>query len=214
MTDTIATNAPSIEGATLQRKVPEMRLVRESSAPVIGFDRKPHLPSPQDCARFLAPFAAREYAETLWLLPLDPVNRLTTPGPVVVSRGAMDATLAHSREIFRAAIVANAHHIVLAHNHPTGDLTPSQADLRMAKNVEQAGDIIGITVQGNLILTPDGQFRPFDSSTTYRETPDAPGVRSKPDLSFFGPLLNPKHYGRFDPLPIPSHLFDADVESK
>jgi DNA repair protein RadC len=197
------TNAPSIDGATLQRKVPEMRLVRESSAPVTGFDRKPHLPSPEACARFLAPFAAREYAETLWLLPLDPVNRLTTAGPVVVSRGAMDATLAHSREIFRAAIVANAHHIVLAHNHPTGDLTPSMADLRMAKNIEQAGDIIGIAVQGNMILTPDGQFRPFDSSTHYRETPDAPGVRPKPDYSFFDSFTS-RH--RLPPLVFPKIL--------
>lgn len=187
--------AQSIDGATLQNGIPEMRLVRESSVPVAGFDSKPLLDSPEACARFLAPFAAREYAETLWLLPLDSAGRLTTAGPVVISRGSVDSTSAHSREIFRAAIVANAVRIVLAHNHPNGNLTPSQPDYVVTRRTEEAARIIGIPLEASLILTPDGLHCEFRSSDQHRNN------------GFFGPMFDQIGFGpRFDrgvPFPLP-----------
>ena len=73
-----------------------------------------------------------------------------------VSRGTLDATLVHPREVFKAAILANAAAIVVAHNHPSGDPTPSIDDLALTARLKQAGEVLGIPVLDHIILA-DGR---------------------------------------------------------
>ena len=61
-----------------------------------------------------------------------------------ISKGTINMTIVHSREVFRAAISDNAHSIILLHNHPTGDPSPSKEDIKLTKNLLEASKIIGI----------------------------------------------------------------------
>lgn len=69
-----------------------------------------------------------------------------------VSQGTLDTILVHPREVFRAAILANAAAIILAHNHPSGDPTPSEADVRVTRDLVRAGQLLRIEVLDHLIL--------------------------------------------------------------
>ena len=75
-----------------------------------------------------------------------------------VSRGSLDSTLAHPREVFKAALLANAAAIVLAHNHPSGDASPSAEDVALTARLVNAGDIIGIDVLDHIIVGPGSYF--------------------------------------------------------
>jgi DNA repair protein RadC len=70
----------------------------------------------------------------------------------VVSVGSLDTTIVHPREVFREAASASAAAIVLFHNHPSGDPTPSPDDLVLTTRMVNAGDVMGINVVDHLIL--------------------------------------------------------------
>lgn len=73
----------------------------------------------------------------------------------IVSNGLLDSTLVHPREIFRRAIALNAAAIVCVHNHPSGDATPSAEDVRVTRQLVEAGKIIGIPVWDHVIIARD-----------------------------------------------------------
>jgi DNA repair protein RadC len=77
-------------------------------------------------------------------------------GRETVSLGTATASLVHPREVFRPAILHNASHIVLAHNHPSGDPTPSQADLAATKTIAQAGQQVGIELLDHVVCASSG----------------------------------------------------------
>ena len=70
----------------------------------------------------------------------------------VVSVGALNSTLVHPREVFKASILSNAAAVIFMHNHPSGDLTPSEDDKRTTKQLEKAGKILGIRVVDHIIV--------------------------------------------------------------
>ena len=70
----------------------------------------------------------------------------------LVTIGIVDASLCHPREVFRPAIIAAAASIILVHNHPSGDATPSNEDIVITKQVKSAGDIIGIRLLDHVII--------------------------------------------------------------
>lgn len=70
----------------------------------------------------------------------------------MISLGIQDATLVHAREVFRCAITQNSAAIVLAHNHPSGDPSPSADDVKLTRQLVQAGQIIGIKVLDHIII--------------------------------------------------------------
>lgn len=74
----------------------------------------------------------------------------------LASVGTLNASLVHPREVFKAAILANAHGIIVAHNHPSGDPTPSEEDGRILKRLVGAGDLLGIGVLDSLVITESG----------------------------------------------------------
>ena len=69
-----------------------------------------------------------------------------------LSSGTLDTLLVHPREVFRAAIAANAAAAILVHNHPSGDPTPSEADIRVTRDLIRAGQLLKIEVLDHIIL--------------------------------------------------------------
>lgn len=69
-----------------------------------------------------------------------------------ISQGTLDTLLVHPREVFRAAIVANAAGIILLHNHPSGDPTPSEADIKVTRDLIRAGQLLKIEVVDHVII--------------------------------------------------------------
>jgi len=70
----------------------------------------------------------------------------------VITEGLLNSSLTHPREVFRGAIVATAAAIILAHNHPSESIEPSQEDISITKQIVEAGKIIGIPVHDHIIF--------------------------------------------------------------
>jgi DNA repair protein RadC len=79
-----------------------------------------------------------------------------------VSRGTLDTILVHPREVFKTAITANAAALVLAHNHPSGDPTPSEADIKVTRDLIRAGQLLKIEVLDHVIIGRATAERPRD----------------------------------------------------
>ena len=80
-----------------------------------------------------------------------------------VGRGTLDTVLVHPREVFKAALLANAAAIVVAHNHPSGDPSPSPDDRDMTRRLVAAGGVLGIAVLDHIIVG-DGGYYSFKES--------------------------------------------------
>ena len=78
-------------------------------------------------------------------------DRLKAP-PVEVSEGLLDASLVHPREVFKKAILSTSAAVILAHNHPSGDTTPSAEDIKITRQLVEAGKIIDIKVLDHIII--------------------------------------------------------------
>ena len=131
-----------------------LRLVRECTFPAPeGFVGEPvPIRSPRDVFAFMQPFAEREVAESFWILPLDAQHRLIGAGPTVITRGIVNSSLVHPREVFCAAIVAGAAALVLSHNHPSGDPAPSSDDRLVTEQLVAAGRLLDIPVHDHVIV--------------------------------------------------------------
>jgi DNA repair protein RadC len=79
-----------------------------------------------------------------------------------ISQGTLDTILVHPREVFKAAIAANAAAVVLAHNHPSGDPTPSEADIKVTRDLIRAGQLLKIEVLDHVIMGRATTDRPKD----------------------------------------------------
>lgn len=76
----------------------------------------------------------------------------------LISIGTATSSVVHAREVFRAAIVHNAHSLILAHNHPSGEPHPSSADCRVTGQLAQAGKVLGIEVLDHVICATGGWY--------------------------------------------------------
>ena len=83
----------------------------------------------------------------------------------VISTGTLDTLLVHSREVFKSAIVTNAAALVLCHNHPSGDPAPSEADIKVTRDLIRAGQLLKIEVLDHVILGRATPERPKSFSS-------------------------------------------------
>ena len=113
-------------------------------------EESPLLDNPENVVRLLRANNLAMDVETLQVLLLNTRRRLIRV--VEISNGTVDTLLVHAREVFRAAISANASAIVLAHNHPSGDPTPSDADIKVTRDLIRAGHLLKIDVLDHIIL--------------------------------------------------------------
>jgi DNA repair protein RadC len=111
---------------------------------------RPFLRLPRQVGAYLLPLYGGGPVEQFGLLMLDTRYRLLRMK--IISVGSVDTTVVHPREVFREAIAASATCIVLFHNHPSGDPTPSQDDFLLTTRMINAGDIMGIAVADHVIL--------------------------------------------------------------
>jgi DNA repair protein RadC len=97
-----------------------------------------------------------EYREEFMILMLSRANKIQ--GWVKISAGGTTGTVADPKMIFQAALLANAAAIILCHNHPSGNRTPSENDRQITKQAVAAGKLLDIHVVDHLILTDDNYF--------------------------------------------------------
>jgi DNA repair protein RadC len=89
---------------------------------------------------------------------LDRKNRVK--GWHLVSLGTVDASLVHPREVFRAACVASAASVIVAHHHPSGDPSPSAEDVKITRQLVAAGQVLGIPVLDHVVIGEESVFPP------------------------------------------------------
>jgi DNA repair protein RadC len=111
----------------------------------------PLLDTPDAVAALLREDARLRSAEVFQVLLLNTRRRLIG-NPVKIADGTLDTILVHAREVFQPAIAANAAAVVLAHNHPSGDPSPSEADIKVTRDLIRAGQLLKIEVLDHVIL--------------------------------------------------------------
>ncbi len=111
------------------------------------------LDSSESIYNYLKEKIGREEKEHFIILFFDTQNKLIVNR---VSVGILNASLVHPREVFNKAISCNASHVVVAHNHPSGEHSPSEEDIIITKRLVEAGKIIGITLVDHIIISKNG----------------------------------------------------------
>ena len=94
-----------------------------------------------------------EHKETVKMLLLNRANKVL--GITTLSEGGISGTVTDVRMIFQYAIKGNASGIILAHNHPSGNINPSESDLKITQKVKEAGNLLDIQLLDHIILTPE-----------------------------------------------------------
>jgi DNA repair protein RadC len=117
---------------------------------VLSADEKPCIRSPQDVSNLLMAEMRDLKKEHLRSLLLDTKNRVMKS--CVVSIGILDSSLVHPREVFKDAIIASAAAIIVVHNHPSGDPSPSAEDRRITQRLHECGTLLGIELLDHIIL--------------------------------------------------------------
>lgn len=108
-----------------------------------------------DVHALMAPRIAHLGHEEFHVVLLNTQHRVLAIRPV--SRGLLDASLVHPREVFRAALAANAAAIILVHNHPSGDPSPSPEDRAVTRRLAEAGKVMGVRVLDHVVIG-DGRW--------------------------------------------------------
>jgi len=121
------------------------RLTRES----VG--ESPMVITPEQAAAVLRERARVLQTEVFWALMLDAKNRLIGE-PKQISQGTLNSSLIHPRELFKKALEHSCAAMILAHNHPSGDPTPSSEDIKVTKQLVGAGRVMGIKVLDHIVI--------------------------------------------------------------
>ncbi len=126
----------------------------------------PVVASPREAGELLQRILQDEAVEVFGMLCLTTKHRVIAYHEV--SRGQLDGTPVHPREVFKVALLANAAAIVVAHNHPSGDPTPSGDDQLITRRLVEAGQLLGIPVLDHIIIGDGGplSMRRTDRSGT------------------------------------------------
>ncbi|WP_292942880.1 JAB domain-containing protein [Olleya sp. UBA1516] len=120
--------------------------------------------SSEDSEKLLRSFIDIEridYKEFFWVLLLTNANQVIGVSEIAV--GNTSGVMVNIKEIYQLALLANASAIIVAHNHPSGKLTPSEADKRLTQKLSNASKLLDITLLDHLILTSEG-FVSFSDS--------------------------------------------------
>ena len=121
-----------------------------------GIYEKPVVKSSADIARFLRASLKDHTHEVFMVVYLNKSNKVLTHK--VISSGGLSGTVADPRIIFKTALEESATGIVLCHNHPSGNLTPSIADENMTRKIKQGAGLLDIKVIDNIIVSNEGYY--------------------------------------------------------
>lgn len=124
----------------------KVMLVREKSQ--VSETKK--ITSPAEAQSVLGRYLEGQDREVFVIMMLDTKNKVI--GINTVSVGTLNSSLVHPREVFKPAILSNAAAIILAHNHPSGETTPSPEDIQITKELTKAGDMLKIAILDHIIV--------------------------------------------------------------
>lgn len=136
-----------------------VQLVRESTRVL-----RATIETVEDAAEALAEHLAHEDREHFAILMLDAKNHLL--GIHTVAIGILTGALVAPREVFKAAILANAASIIVGHNHPSGDPTPSPEDHQVTERLRSAGELLDIPVLDHVVIGEWGRFTSLKAMST------------------------------------------------
>lgn len=117
---------------------------------------RPAVNTPEDVVDLCAHQLRGRDREHFWSLALNTKNRLLRLCEVSV--GSLNASIVHPRELFKDAVKVSAASVVVVHNHPSGDPTPSGADIQLTRRLVKAGDVLGIEVLDHVVIGDGGEF--------------------------------------------------------
>lgn len=115
---------------------------------------RPNVSTPEDVVALCGTQLRGLDREHFWALMLSTKNRLIRMAEVSV--GSLNASIVHPRELFKEAVRLSAASIVVVHNHPSGDPTPSSADIQLTRRLARAGEVLGIEVLDHVVIGDGG----------------------------------------------------------
>ena len=136
-------------------KIPavKIQLVKESS---YSSDQRPIIRTPDDVAyimRSITDLLPEEHSFVLVMSTKNKVNAIQE-----ISIGSLNAAIIHPREVFKAAILSNGAAVIIVHNHPSGDPSPSPEDITLTSALQKAGQILDIPVLDHIIMGDNGKY--------------------------------------------------------
>ncbi|MBV5329945.1 MAG: DNA repair protein RadC [Chlorobium sp.] len=137
------------------RAVYEKLEVREDVSAYLPPDRR--YTSPEQISQIFS-FLISESKEYFFTMHMDGKNRICCVD--CVSVGSLNQSIVHPREVFKTALVSSAAAIVLVHNHPSGDASPSSEDIVITRRLKEAGELLGIRVMDHVVIG-DGEYVSF-----------------------------------------------------
>jgi len=132
---------------------------RREAEPLEEFDK---ITSSKDVFRIMHPYIGDLDHEQFWILMLNNSNKVTYKFPL--SKGGITATMVDTRLLFKRVLAQGATALILAHNHPSGTLQPSQADKTITQKIQKAGELLDIKVLDHIIVTEKTYFSFADES--------------------------------------------------
>lgn len=129
-----------------------IKMVREGS---ILYESR-NINSPEIAAELGRKFIENSDREELIVCCLDTKNQPLSIS--VASIGSLNSSIVHPREVFKVAVLSNAASIIVFHNHPSGDTSPSTEDISVTNRLKEAGNIIGIKLIDHIIIGSDGRY--------------------------------------------------------
>lgn len=113
--------------------------------------------SAAEAAAYCQPLIGHLEQEHFLVVWLDVRNQVL--GHEVITKGLVDSSLVHPREVFRGALKANASSVIVAHNHPSGDVRPSPEDVRVTEVLSESGAVLGVKLLDHLVVTREEYMR-------------------------------------------------------
>ena len=123
-----------------------LKMIRENS--ILYGNRR--IKSSYEAVGLVKEFLENSDREKLIVCCLNTKNEPTSLS--VVSVGSLNSSIVHPREVFKTAVVSNSASVIIAHNHPSGDMRPSKEDLNITERIKQSGEILGIKLLDHLII--------------------------------------------------------------
>jgi len=127
------------------KKIPVCQLREE----FLDYETRPIMSTPEKVYSLLKPLFLQD-REAFFLLSLNTKNGVIAIR--TISIGSLSANIVHPREVFKAAILDSASHIIVAHNHPSGDPTPSREDIELTKRLSEVSNLLSITLLDHVII--------------------------------------------------------------
>lgn len=139
----------------MELDIVSVRLKKEGTL----YDVLPKIETSEVAAAVFSDFLSEMDREVVAMLTL---NQRSKPINLsVISMGTLTESPVHPREVFKTALLSNAASIIIAHNHPSGDVEPSDKDMLLTERLQEAGKLMGIELMDHIIIGESGEYYSF-----------------------------------------------------